>query len=69
MYFIHNTLAYCYNEKRNYPKMIENWEIAKNFLEKNNDSDYLKNMGHLLNNLGMSYFGCNTLNKAQENFE
>ena len=63
MYFIYNALAYCYNEKRDFPKMIENWEIAKNFLE-TNDPDYLKNMGHLLNNLGLSYFGCNILDKA-----
>ena len=33
MYFIHNTLAYCYNEKRNYQQMIENWEFAKKYLE------------------------------------
>ena len=33
MYFLHNTLAYFYNEKRNYQQMIENWEFAKKYLE------------------------------------
>ena len=33
MYFIYNTLGYCYNEKKNYPQMIESWEKAKEYLE------------------------------------
>lgn len=36
--------------------MIESWEKAKEYLEQINDQDTQKNMGHLLNNLGMAYF-------------
>ena len=33
MYSIYNTLAFCYNEKKDYSKMISNWEKAKGYLE------------------------------------
>ncbi len=34
--------------------MIDSWEKAKGYLEKFSDAEQQKNMGHLLNNLGMA---------------
>ena len=65
MYSIYNTLAYCNNEKKDYPNMIFNWEKAKEYLEQLSDIENQKNMGHLLNSLGMAYFGTNNFKKAQ----
>ena len=45
--------------------MIFNWEKAKEYLEQLSDIENQKNMGHLLNSLGMAYFGTNNFKKAQ----
>lgn len=69
MYFIYNTIGYCYNERKDYESMIKYWELAKENLLKMEENENKKNLGHLLNNIGMAYFACNNLQKAQESFE
>lgn len=57
MFFILSTLGSSYSEKKMYDQMFQYWEEAVRYLEDHQDSqENKKQLGHLLNNLGMQYY-------------